>query len=185
MKHLRYIIPLALILFTAVFTMSFQQAESASTKVNWMTWEEALAASKKDTVKKKFFVDIYTNWCGWCKRMDETTFKDPKVVKILNEQYYPIKFNAESKEDITVNGVTYKFVKERDGKRWNVHELAVELLNGKLSYPSVVFLNEKTQIIQPVPGYQPANTFSMIASYFGEDHFKKTPWKDYEKSYGN
>ena len=52
--------------------------------INWMTWDEAINRSKTDSVPKKMFIDFYTGWCGWCKRMDATTFKDNGVVSYMN-----------------------------------------------------------------------------------------------------
>ena len=61
--------------------------------VKWLTFEEAVEKSK--TEKRKIFIDVYTDWCGWCKVMDKNTFNDPEVAKLLNEKFYPVKFNAE------------------------------------------------------------------------------------------
>ena len=71
----------------------FVTLQLSSQEVKWMTWEEAAAANDKQP--KKIFVDVYTNWCGWCKKMDASTFKETDVVKILNEKFYPVKLNAE------------------------------------------------------------------------------------------
>ena len=53
------------------------------------------------------FIDVYTDWCGWCKRMDASTFKDPTVAAYLNANFYPVKLNAETRDTITFNGKTY------------------------------------------------------------------------------
>ncbi len=147
-------------------------------KVNWMTLEQALEKSK--TEKRKIFVDVYTDWCGWCKRMDSTTFVNPAVAKYLNERFYPVKFNAEQQQDITLNGKTYKF--KKSGQRGH-HELAAEWLNNRLSFPTIVFLDENQQLIQPIPGFQDATKTEAIMNYFGGDNHKKTPWESYEKSF--
>ena len=149
-----------------------------SGKVNWMTLEQALEKAK--TEKRKIFVDVYTDWCGWCKRMDSTTFVNPAVAKYLNERYYPVKFNAEQQQDISINGKTYKF--KKSGLRGH-HELAAEWLNNRLSFPTIVFLDENQQLIQPIPGYQDATKMEAIMNYFGGDNHKKTPWEAYEKSF--
>src|ERR671918_265399 len=77
-------------------------------EVNWMTFEEAVERSK--TEKRKIFIDVYTDWCGWCKVMDKKTFSEPAVAKLLNEKYYPVKFNAEQREDVLFRGATFKFI---------------------------------------------------------------------------
>ena len=68
--------------------------------------------------------------------MDKDTFTNPVISDILNKKFYPVKFNAEAKESITVFGHTFI----NDGKSGAAHQLAVELLRGQLSYPTVVFL---------------------------------------------
>ncbi len=148
--------------------------------VNWMTLEQALEKSK--TGKRKIFVDMYTDWCGWCKHMDSTTFVNPAVAKYLNEHYYPVKFNAEQEKDIVFKDKTYKF--KKNGAR-GYHELAALWLNNRLSFPTVVFLDENQQLIQPVPGYQDAAKMEAIINYFGSDSHKKTPWESYEKNFSN
>ncbi|MBK7936747.1 MAG: DUF255 domain-containing protein [Lewinellaceae bacterium] len=147
-------------------------------KVKWMTLEDALEKSK--TEKRKIFVDVMTDWCGWCKRMDSTTFVNPAVAEYLNDHYYPVKFNAEQQEDITFKDKTYRF--KKNGAR-GFHELAAEWLNNRLSYPTVVFLDENQGVIQPLPGYQDAVKMEAILNYFGTDSHKKTPWESYEKNF--
>jgi thioredoxin-related protein len=149
-------------------------------QVNWMTLDEAVAKSKIE--KKKIFIDVYTDWCGWCKRMDETTFTDARVADYLNKNFYAVKFNAEQQQDIVFKDKTYHFKKV--GTR-GYHELAAEWLNNRLSYPTVVFLNEDLELIQPLPNYVEAARFETIITYFGTNSYKKTPWETYEKNFVN
>lgn len=166
---------------TGVLT-SMKVAETAvapeETTVKWMSFEEAVEKSK--TEKRKIFIDVYTDWCGWCKVMDKKTFSDPKVAKILNEHFYPVKFDAEQTEDVVFNGTTFKFV--GSGGR-GTHQLAAALLNNQLSYPTVVFLDEEFRIIQPLPGYREAPEFHKIAQFIGEGHYKTRKWVDWETTY--
>jgi thioredoxin-related protein len=105
-----------------------------SSKINWISLEEAYA--KVQTAPKKVLVDVYTDWCGWCRVMDQKTFSDAAVVNYVNENYYAVKFNAESKKEVKLGGTTYKFNASN-----RVHEAAVALLQGKMSYPSIVYLD--------------------------------------------
>ncbi len=149
-------------------------------KINWITLEEALEKSKTD--KRKIFVDVMTDWCGWCKRMDETTFTDPTVAQYLNEHFYAVKFNAEQTNDIMFQNKTYRF-KSSNGRGY--HELAAEWLNNRLSFPTSVFLDENMNLIQPLPGYQDASKLQAILNYFGTDSHRTTPWETYEKNFVN
>lgn len=164
------------IFFGVTTLMSFTPREEQL--VQWMTFEEAVAQSGKQ--KKKVFIDVYTDWCGWCKVMDKNTFNDPEVARILNENFYPVKFNAEQREDVTFDGHTFRFI---ESGRSGYHELAASLLNNKLSYPTVVFLTEDFEMIQPLPGFRKAAEFHMIIQYIGEDHFKTQSWEDFQQTY--
>ena len=156
-----------------------QQPVAPLAVIKWMTIEEALEKSK--TEKRKIYIDVYTDWCGWCKHMDSTTFKDQSVVNYINEKYYAVKFNAEQGSDINYKGKNYKFTKQQGGR--GHHELAALWLNNRLSYPTSVVLNEDQDLIQPIPGFQDANKMDAILHYFGTDNHKKTPWEKYERNY--
>ena len=150
----------------------------AQAQVQWLDWDEAAELAKVE--KKKFVVDVYTDWCGWCKKMEKATFQNPEIASYLNEHYYPIKFNAERRDDIRVNDEIYRFVRSGRG---GYHQLAAKITFGKLSYPTIVFLDEDMKVIQPIAGYKDPQVFEMIIRYFGEDHHKTTPWKEYEHKY--
>jgi thioredoxin-related protein len=112
--------------------------------------------------------------------MDKNTFSEPNVARILNEDFYPVKFNAEQTADVVFNGTTFKFVPS--GNK-GYHELAAALLNNKLSYPTVVFLDEEFRMIQPLAGYMKAEEFHRIIQFIGDDHYKSVSWADWQKQY--
>lgn len=145
--------------------------------IQWMGMEEALAAQQSDP--KPIFIDVYTDWCGWCKKMDQTTFKDPDVVKYMNENFYAVKFDAEQKENIEYKGYTLKFIAQ--GRR-GVHELAYSLLDGRLGYPSYVYLDENQDRITISPGYKTADSFIKELQYIGDGHYKTKKYEEYINS---
>lgn len=147
-------------------------------QIKWMSFDEAIAASKVE--HRKIIVDIYTDWCTWCQKMDQSTFQNPFIAKYVNEHYYAVKFNAEQQVKIVYNGKEYGYV--RSGRR-GYHELAVELALGRLSYPTVVFLDEDHQVIQALRGFQSALRFEQIMTYFAQDFHKTTPWSKYSENY--
>lgn len=155
------------------------QENTQKTKVNWLTWEQAMELSKKE--KKKIVLDVYTDWCKWCERMEEVTFSEPGIAKYLNDNYYPVKFDAEQKQALKYKDKEYKFVKS--GPR-GYHELAAALLgDNNLSYPSVVFLDENQDVIQAIAGFRSPEEFEQIITYFGKNYYQSTPWSSYTKSY--
>jgi thioredoxin-related protein len=164
---------LVLLAVVVLSTISVQAQE-----VNWLSFEEALELNKKNP--KPIMIDLYTDWCGWCKRMDATTYKNEVIIKYINDNYYAVKMDGEGKEDITFKGRTFKFVQKGRSK---YHELAAAILNGKLSYPSTAFFTAEEQLIQTVPGYLVKERFEKILAYFSGDAYKNTPWKDFEKNF--
>ena len=125
---------------------------AAIADINWMSWDQAVKANK--SAAKPLIIDVYTDWCGWCKRMDETTFKDPRVAAYVNDNFYAVKLDAEQKGDIVYDGTTFSF--QQQGKR-GVHMLAASLLDGRLSYPSIVYLNGAMERTMISPGYKDAD----------------------------
>ncbi|MEX2336216.1 MAG: DUF255 domain-containing protein [Fulvivirga sp.] len=174
------VILMLILLGSSAFIKSKNRSSVAESPVNWMSFEEALEKSK--TEKRKIFIDVYTDWCGWCKVMEKNTFSEPEIAKYLNENFYPVKLDGEQKEDITFKGQTFKFV---PSGRNGYHELAAALMQNKLSYPTVVFLDEDFNMIQPLAGYQKPEPFKKIIQYIGGDHYKTMKWAEWEKNYGS
>jgi len=148
----------------------------ATGAINWMTLDEVQAAMKKQP--RKVWVDVYTDWCGWCKVMDKKTFSNPEVIKYLNEHFYMVKVDAEQKTDIRFLGKMYAYQPER-----RVNAFAIELLQGQLSYPSGVFMEENFQTPQVVPGYLDVPQFEMVIKYLGEGAYKTTSFQDWQQNF--
>ena len=169
------VLAIALIfLFTALRSETFVPREKPA-KIEWLTVEQAFALNQ--TEPRKILIDVYTDWCGWCKVMDRETYTDPKVVAYINKHYYPVKFNAEQREEVTLGGQKFKFVQQGNS---GVHEFAASLLQNKLSYPSTVFLDEQLHMIQPLPGYLKAKEFHEIITFFGGDYYKNIAFEQYK-----
>jgi thioredoxin-related protein len=161
------------------FVIRPQQQAPSGELAGWYSWEEAVAANQKN--KKKIIVDVYTDWCGWCKRMDQTTFEDPEIKAYINEYFHPVKLDAEQKEDINYDGHLFKF--KPYGRR-GAHELALQLLNGRMSYPSIVYLNEDFEVITVSPGYKTPEQIIKELKYVAEEHYTSQTWKEYSANSG-
>lgn len=97
--------------------------------VQWYTIEEVQELVK--TAPRKIYIDMYTDWCGWCKVMDQKTFTDEKIAKQLNTDFYAVKFDAEGRENVDFKNQTFKFVAQ--GSR-GYHELAAALIHQQKVY---------------------------------------------------
>jgi thioredoxin-related protein len=200
-----------------------QSSFNGSSSVKWLSMEQAYKASK--AVDKPLFIDVYTSWCGWCKRMDQTTFKDPAVVSYLNANFHPVKFDAETKDTIQFLERTYinsqsAYVKQlisnsdstirhlsdsillldgeekhqplinslskrlqeatvnkgkiaRQGRRTS-HDLAREVMNNQMSYPTFVLLFDSLKHNFPIKGYQKPEQLLSVLSFFGEKLYTRT-----------
>lgn len=163
--------------FTAAPAASPEAAPETVKEIKWYSWEEAVEANKQ--APKKLFVDVYTDWCGWCKKMDKSTFVDPEVAAYLAENFYPVKLNAEQKENIEFDGTTFKYV---EAGRRGVHELAYALLDGRLGYPAFVYLDEEMKRITISPGYKTPDVIMKELRYIGGDHYKNQTFEEYNKN---
>ncbi|MCF8232846.1 MAG: DUF255 domain-containing protein [Bacteroidales bacterium] len=175
------IITLALFFFTVTsFSQNGNSEGSNKEKINWMSISEALEKNKENP--KKIFVDVYTDWCGWCKKMDKTTFREPEVVEVMNKYFYPVKFDAESAKPVEFNGKVYKNTKP--DKRRHAHQLASALLRNKLSYPSYVLLDGNNNGLTVLKGYMKKKQLMPVLKFIGQDLHKEMKWKEYKKQQG-
>lgn len=166
------------LLVLLLFSISIAASAQTTKLVKWYTLEEAQELNK--IAPRKFFIDIYTDWCGWCKKMDAVTFENPVIAAYLNEKYYPIKFNAEVRDSVFFRNKKYGFVGQ-GGRGYN--ELAPELMGDRMSYPTVVFLDEQLNLIQAIPGFREAPELDRILKYFGDNYYRTTDYKIFMDGY--
>jgi thioredoxin-related protein len=174
----RLIILLALVSVSVI--TSAQASSIAKNAVKWYSIEEAEKLMKQSP--RPLFIDTYTDWCSWCKKMDSETFTNDVIAGILNTKYYPVKFNAESSTKIRFMGQEYI----NDGKYGRAHQLAVALLQGQLSYPTVVFMlkNESGQYeVAPIPGFRQAGEMETLLNYFADNTYRTKTWEEFQKGF--
>ncbi len=148
--------------------------------VKWYSFSEAVELAKKSP--RPIMVDVYTQWCGPCKMMSKNTFGNASIAKYLNENFYCVKFDAETYDSVSFNGYVFKN-NNPVGTQRPVHDFANSILEGKLSYPSIVFLNDQIQRLQVVVGYYQPEPFEPIMKFFGSGKYKDTKWEDFEKTF--
>jgi len=157
MKHLFIlsILLLGAMNISAQTTAKTVKADKAA-KINWLTLEEAQALNK--TNPKKIMVDLYTEWCGPCKMMMKQTFTDPALISYINENFYAVKFNAESQAPVTFKGKLYSnptFNPAKTPRQRNaVHEYT--RTTGIRGYPTLIIYNSEVEIIDRIVGFQKA-----------------------------
>ena len=140
MKNIqKYIVIGVLLLITAYIVTIVKGGADDKSKVKWVTLEEAQNLAV--TQPKKILVDVYTDWCGYCKKMDKETYKDSSLVNYINKHYYAVKLDAESSKKIT-----YK------GKKGSYADIAFQVFNVK-AYPTTILLDQNFSNAMSAEGY--------------------------------
>jgi thioredoxin-related protein len=179
MKNLTRKYTLLFIIITLPGMIFAQSGTEKASIIEWHSFADAYKLNKKKP--KKLFIDVYTDWCGWCKKMDRETFQDPETAKYMQKHFYCVKLNAETKDTIVIDD-TVKFVNPNPQARGSNNQLAVQLLKGKMSYPSYVFLDGKNRYLTVIPGYYSVADFTPFIHYFGDDIYLTIKWEDYQAS---
>lgn len=167
------IIPITLVFLVIICSYFAINAKSSNkfegefiNETSGKSFEEILQLAQKN--KKKIVINVYADWCGWCKKMERETFPDGKVQEELNKNYYFYRLNGESSETIQYDG--QKFTKAQFAKAFGIR-----------GFPSTIFLNYDSRPITVVPGYIDAKTFANILKYIGEDLYTKMTFEQFLK----
>lgn len=155
------------ILVTFLF-IGQKDPESTSTAqppgVSWVSFDEGVTLAKQKN--KKVLVDVYTDWCTWCKKMDSDVYANAEVAKLIDANYVPVKLNAESSKKLSFDGNSFT-------------ETQFARAVGVTGYPTTLFLHSDSKPITLLPGYVPAERFVDVLRYIGDDHFKSISFEDF------
>jgi len=166
--------------FSNAVSNSITATKTNKGQIEWLSLEDATKQNKKKP--KKVILDLYTDWCAPCKRMDDTTLKNPKIVEYINQHFYAVKVNGETKNPLTFKGQIYNYVVE---DYTEYHQLTKKLLTKKIAYPSFVFLDENLEIIQTVQGYLEPKSFDMVLHFFADNYHQRMSWESFTKEYNS
>lgn len=126
--------------------------------VRWRDWNTGMREASES--KRPVLVDVYTDWCGWCKRMDRDVYARADVQDYLARKFVPIKLNAEARHEASYEGKVY--TARTLASRFRVS-----------SYPMTIFLRSGGDHVANVPGYIPHDKFLLLLRYIGDGHLDR------------
>ncbi len=117
---------------------------SPSFSADLPNWKQDVNAGLEEGKRSHKYVlaDIYTDWCGWCKRLDRETFSNENMSKFLNEKFVCIKANAED------NGAGQKLASQ--------YRVA--------GYPCALVFDPNGKFIGKISGYREARAYQEALS---------------------
>lgn len=163
------------------FFMSFVYSQNKEEGlVKWLSFKEAQEKNKE--VKKPFIIDLYTDWCGWCKHMMRTTYSNEGLAGYINTYFYPVKFDAETKDTIEYNGKIYK---PTSAQPKTPHELALKFLGNSLTYPSTMFVTNNFEYNLLTQGYLEDKKIEPLLIFMVENAWQTAPYEEFAKHFNN
>jgi thioredoxin-related protein len=151
------------------------KGDEAPNKTKWLTLEQAAEGLRAE--QRPVLIDLYTDWCGWCKVMDKKTYTNKNVSDYLAKKFYAVKVDAESRQPIQWNGKSFPF-----NAQYRTNEFALYLTSGQLSYPTTVIIPADGKP-QAIPGFLEPKDFELVVKYFGEGHYGKTPFDKFQREF--
>ncbi|MCB9260753.1 MAG: DUF255 domain-containing protein [Flavobacteriales bacterium] len=149
----------ALLLLLFVSTLFTISSTTKTQHVAWKQWNEGYPSAKSQN--KVAIIDVYTDWCGWCKKMDKDTYEDSTIMAMIDEDFVAIKFNPElgglyNVNDTTLDGRTLLSAMNQGGPN--------------SGYPTTFFYIPSINQMYKVPGYHGAEEFKSILEQIQEFH---------------
>lgn len=161
----------------SVATTAKNMTANPRNQIQWTTIENA--SQMKDNTKL-YFVDFYTNWCGWCKRMDKDVFSDTTIIKLMNRYYVPVKFNAEGNSEFSWKGTKYVGTPVPPNGRPTLHSFTRTMLGNQMGFPSFIVYGKDRSTITVLQGYQPVEDLTIVLWYFASGDYRKYSYEKYQ-----
>lgn len=145
-------------------------------KLEWMEMNQL--STQLETESKPVLIDLYTNWCYWCKVMDKKTYNNPQVISYISGHFYPVKLNAESKEIIYYKEKTYNY-----NSNYKINDFALFATSGQLGFPATIIIPDTYSEPISIPGFLEPKEIEPILKYFGEGAYKTQNYMAFKSTF--
>ncbi len=145
-------------------------------KINWMDMNELTA--QLETQSKPVLIDLYTNWCYWCKVMDKKTYTNTKVIEYIRDHFYPVKLNAESRDIITWKEKQYNY-----NDNYKINDFAFYATSGQPGFPTTIIIPDEHAEPISIPGFLEPKEIEPILKYFGEGKYKTQSYTVFKSTF--
>jgi len=174
----KFLIMKSLYILVLITIASFHVSAQNAEKIKWYTIDEALKLTA--TSPRKILIDVYADWCGPCKMMDAQTFTNPVIVRFINQNFYPVKFDAESSAPVQFGGYTFTNPGS-GGSRRTTHQFTSAL--GVTGYPTIVYFTGDLKMIGPVMGFYTPEQIEPVLHYIVNEKYMNVSLEEYQKTF--
>lgn len=145
-------------------------------KINWLSLKEVNEKIKIEP--KPVIIDLYTNWCYWCKVMDKKTYNNSKVISYINKHFYAVKLNAETKDTLIWKNKEYMY---DSGNK--INDFALYATQGQLAFPNTIIFGNLESPPASIPGLIEPKEIEVILAYFGEEVYKRKGFNEFAANF--
>lgn len=145
-------------------------------KIQWLKLEEVSIKVKEQS--KPILIDLYTDWCYWCKVMDKKTYSNSKVIDYINEHFYSARINAETKDVVNWNQKIYNY-----NNLYRINDFALYITSGQASFPTTVIIPAENEAPISIAGFLEPKELELIVRYFGDGDYKTKSFPEYQKTF--
>ena len=166
----------AIVLFSVLVWWCSTSFTGLGNQVHWLSVDELQAIYDKEP--RPIIIDVYTSWCGWCKVMDAQTYRNDSVADYINQHYYAVKLDAETKATIKWRGREFIY-----NTKYKVNDFSLFITNGQMSYPTTVLMAGIDLAVSPLSGYFKPGELEAPLKFIGDGFYKKESYPDFVKTF--
>ncbi len=170
-KKMKFVLAACLIILCSAKVTS-----TVHDKLDWLKMDELTEKMKSNP--KPVLIDLYTNWCYWCKVMDKKTYSNSKVISYISDHFYPVKFDAESKGIVQWKNKEYNY-----NDNYKINDFAMYVTSGQPGFPTTVIVPDEHTDPVAISGFMEPKELEPVLKYFGEGAYKTQNFIEFKSTF--